>query len=314
MIMRTDLWQTLELRHLLSLQAVARTGSFHGAADDLDYTQSAVSQHIASLERITGVRLVERSRGRRTISLTEAGELLVRHATAVLARIQAARADMASYADGAVGTLRVGTYQSVGTRVLPAVIGRFRAAWPGVEVRLVESQIDAELLVQVERGELDLTFMTFPVPPGPFETVELLEDPFVLAVPSNSPLAARGGLATREELASLPLIGFKHCRSTIVMEEHLRRMGVEPTFVFRSDDNGTVNGLVAAGHGAAMIPRLSADESKPGLTLLPTDAPPRVVAIAWHRDRYRSPAARTFVEIARDVCAEIGRELAATAV
>ncbi len=312
MIMQADLWQSLELRHLLSLRAIARSGSFHAAADELDYTQSAVSQHIASLERITGVRLIERSRGRRSIALTEAGELLSRHADAVLARLQAARADMTSYAGGAVGTLRVGTYQSVGTRVLPAVIGRFTAAWPGVEIRLVESQIDSDLIDQVERGELDLTFMSLPVPPGPFETVELLEDPFVLAVPADSPIARRGGPPTRDDLSSLPLIGFKHCRSTALTEEHLRRMGVEPRFVFRSDDNGTVSGLVAAGHGAALIPRMSVDESKPGLAMLPTDAPPRVVAIAWHRDRYRSPAARTFVEIARDVCTEIARGLTAT--
>src|SRR5512137_2003955 len=114
----TDQWAVLELRHLESLRAIARTGSFRAAADELDYTQSAISQHLAALEAIVGLRLVDRGRGRRQVSLTEAGEILVRHADAIAARLSAARADLNAYAEGAVGTLRVGTYQSVSARIL----------------------------------------------------------------------------------------------------------------------------------------------------------------------------------------------------
>src|SRR5512142_1133771 len=134
--MQPDYWPSLELRHLVSLQAVAATGSFHGAADELEYTQSAVSQHIAALESIVGARLVERSRGRRTVTLTEAGVLLVRHADAIVARLRAAQADLSAYADGVGGVLRIGTYPSVGARILPAVVRRFSATWPGVQLRL----------------------------------------------------------------------------------------------------------------------------------------------------------------------------------
>ena len=84
----------LEFRHLLSFRAVAATGSFHEAAESLDYTQSAVSQHVAALEAILGVRLLDRSRGRRTVEVTEAGALLLRHADAIVARMRAARADL----------------------------------------------------------------------------------------------------------------------------------------------------------------------------------------------------------------------------
>ncbi len=84
-------------------------------------------------------------------------------------------------------------------------------------------------------------------------------------------------------------------------------MGVEPQVIFRSDDNGTVQGLVGAGVGAALLPRLAidpADTSTRCLRLDPEIAP-RVICLAWHRDRYRSPGARAFVEAARTVCADL---------
>src|SRR5919108_766452 len=92
--METDRWARLDLRHLVALKAIAETGSFGRAAERLGYTQSAVSQQIATLERIVGLRLVHRPGGPRPISLTEAGLVLLRHADAVDARLCAARADM----------------------------------------------------------------------------------------------------------------------------------------------------------------------------------------------------------------------------
>src|SRR3954449_2626427 len=103
----------IELRHLVALDAVARHHSFHAAADELGYTQSAISQQIASLEQIVGRPLFERSRGPRPVTLTEAGRVLLGHAEAVLARVEAASADVTALVEGAVGELRVGTYQSV---------------------------------------------------------------------------------------------------------------------------------------------------------------------------------------------------------
>src|SRR5205809_5351303 len=117
--MEPDRWLGVELRHLIALEAVAREGSFGRAATSLGYTQSAVSQQIATLERIVGERLVERPGGPKAVSLTEAGELLLRHAQAIVARLVAAQADLSALSDGAAGVLRVGIYQSIGARVLP---------------------------------------------------------------------------------------------------------------------------------------------------------------------------------------------------
>src|SRR5438876_10500694 len=150
--MGADSWLGVELRHFLALEAVAREGSFGKAATSLGYTQSAVSQQIATLERIVGERLVERPGGPKAVSLTEAGELLLRHAQAIVARIAAAQADLSALSDGEAGVLRVGIYQSIGARVLPEPVRRFGASWPLVEVRLTESANDAELPELVERG------------------------------------------------------------------------------------------------------------------------------------------------------------------
>ena len=145
------------------------------------------------LEAALGVRLFDRGRGRRTVELTEAGTLLLRHVETITDRLQAARADLLAYAAGETGRLRIGVYQSIGTRILPAIIGRFSQAWPGVEVQLMEANSDEGLMDMVEPGRLDLTFGVLPLPEGPFDGVELLSDPFVLVVAASSPLAGRRG-------------------------------------------------------------------------------------------------------------------------
>jgi DNA-binding transcriptional LysR family regulator len=306
LITQNDHWSGIELRHLAALEAVAREGSFGGAARKLGYTQSAVSQQIAALERIVGGRLIDRPGGPRKVSLTEAGVLLLRHAEAIVARLAAAQADLAALGAGAAGPLRVGVFQSVGQHILPEVMRRFGAAWPRVDVRLTESASDAELLELVERGDLDLTFADLPLTEGPFEGVELLRDPYVLVVPADSPLADRDGPPGRAEISRLDLIGYRQCRSLNQLA------GTVPgglRFVFRSDHNGTVQGLVGAGFGAALIPRLAADPNDDRVALLDLGSrfPPRLIGLGWHRDRYRTPAAQAFVEAAQAVCAELER-------
>src|SRR5919199_32307 len=194
--MEADRWAGLELRHLLALEAVAREGSFGRAAVSLGYTQSAISQQIAALERIVGERLIERPGGPRPVSLTEAGQLLLRHADAIVARLAAAKADLQALSGGEAGTLRIGIFQSVGERILPEVMRRYTEGWPKVGLALTESASDAELLELVERGELDLTFADLPLTDGPFDSVELLRDPYVLVVPADSELADRAAPPT----------------------------------------------------------------------------------------------------------------------
>jgi molybdate transport repressor ModE-like protein len=309
-ITQPDQWLGVEVRHFAALDAVAREGSFGRAADRLGYTQSAVSQQIATLEKLVGETLVERPGGPRAVSLTEAGTLLLRHAEAIVARIDAARADIAALRAGETGTLRIGTYQSTGARVLPGVMRRFLADWPGIELRLSEPATDPELFASIESGELDLAFCSRPLPDGPFDAVDLMSDPYVLVVPGDSPLAERKS-ASLDDVDEHVLIGSNTCASGLVVEGELSERGYQIDYGFRSDDNGTVQGLVAAGFGVALMPLLAVppgDERVQVLRLVPK-VPRRVIAVAWHRDRHRSPAARAFVDIAREVSADVEREL-----
>jgi DNA-binding transcriptional LysR family regulator len=307
--MEPDRWLGVELRHFLALEAVARERSFAKAAATLGYTQSAVSQQIATLERQVGQKLVERPGGPKPVSLTEAGRLLLTHAEAIAARVAAAQADLTALAGGEAGTLRVGVFQSVGQRILPELMRRFLGKWPKVEVTLTESADDAELLTLVERGELDLTFADLPLTDGPFESVELLRDAYVLVVPADSELARRGTAPSLREVGQLDLIGHKHCRTLARIEAAFRQ---PLRYVFQSDHNQTVQALVTAGVGHALVPRLTIDEDDETTAFVELHRlPPRVIALAWHRDRYRTSAARAFVETAQAVCAELELETVA---
>jgi DNA-binding transcriptional LysR family regulator len=303
--MSADGWLGVDLRHFAALEAVARTGSFGRAARELGYTQSAVSQQIAQLERIVGQRLFDRPGGPRRVEPTEAGLLLLGHADAIVAQIDAARADMAALAEGAAGTLRVGIYQSVGARLLPALVRRFREEWPLVGVRVREESSADDLLRLLEHGELDLTFADLPLRDGPFEWAELLQDPYVLLVSAQSELASLDSAPPLREVAKLPLIGR---RSTDEPERFLAGRVPELNVVFRTDDNGTLAALVAEGLGAAIEPRLVVDPRDRDVKMLPfgSRVPPRTLVLAWHRDRYRSPAAQAFVELAREVTEAAG--------
>ena len=296
--MKPDSWLGVELRHFAALQAVASAGSFGRAAERLGYTQSAVSQQIATLERIVGEQLVERPGGPRPVSLTEAGQLLLRHADSIVARLQAAQADLQALQAGEAGTLRVGTFQSAGARVLPEIMRRFTAQWPLIEVMLEEHD-DEEVAAALERGEIDVGFVLLPVGDAPLETVELLRDPYVLVVAAGSPLAE--GQPSLSDVARQPLVGFRSGgASTEPIEAAFRSARLEPHWAFRSNDNQTVQGLVAAGMGCAIVPLLTVDTGDPRIVTvdLRGAVEPRVVGIGRHRDRYASPAARAFIETA----------------
>ena len=158
----------------------------------LGYTQSAISQQIATLERLVGEQLVERPGGPRPVAITEAGRILLRHARSIVARLQAAQADLAALSAGEAGSLHVGIFQSVGAKILPEVMRRFTRAWPEVEIELRESHADSELADLVERGELDLSFVQLPLDNPSLETLELLRDEYVLVTSADSAFPAPG--------------------------------------------------------------------------------------------------------------------------
>jgi DNA-binding transcriptional LysR family regulator len=294
-------WLRLELRYLAALEAIAASGTFGGAADRLGYTQSAVSQQIAALERLVGQPLIDRPGGRRPVGLTEAGSLLLEHSEAALARLRMAQAQLEALGQGA-GTLRVGTYQSVGIRVLPGVAARVAETHPDLRLEIHEASCDLDLLDRVQHGELDVTFCVLPAPEGPLTTDELLEDPYRLLVPASSPLLEDEEVAL-ETLGSLPLIGYRGCRTEERVFSYLRGLGIDVHRVAYARDNAIIQAMVAAGRGVALITQLSIDESDPQTVALELAdwIPRRRVGLAWHPEQESSPALEAFLEAAREV-------------
>jgi molybdate transport repressor ModE-like protein len=295
-----DRWEALEVRHLRALAAVVQEGSFARAARELGYTQSAVSQQIFALERIVGAPvLVRHPGGRRPVELTETGQMVLAHTHPVLARIKAAQADVAALALGEVGRISLGTFQSFGTRILPALLAHFRAMRPRVAVEIRESTEATELLRAVEMGEIDLALAVLPLEEGPFETRELLADPYVL-------VTRAGGAERRlEDLAGKHLL-FGCGQEQTLVEALLVADGHVTAGRTRFDDNGMIQALAAAGEGVAVVPRLTVDLDDPRVDVhLLEELSPRRLGIAWHRDRRLSPAAREFVDAAVEICGRV---------
>jgi molybdate transport repressor ModE-like protein len=297
-------WLGVELRHLVALKTIAEEGSLAGAARKLGYSQPAVSQQLASLERLVGSRLIERQAGGRAVAVTDAGRRVLRHGGAMLARAQAADAELRALADGMVGMLRLGTIPSIGARIVPPLLRRFAERVPRVEVELVEDAWDDKLLDRLETGQLELTFGFLPLREGPFASAQLLRDPYVLLVATDSPLTRRTRPLPLRRLEGLPLIV---CSQSDAATAFCQAHGIAAQVRYRIDDNETLLGLAAAGMGAALLPRLAVDPARRDVVQveLATQPPPRLIAIAWHRDREQSEPARALVAVARQVCSAL---------
>lgn len=298
----------VELRHLVALRAVARAGSFGAAADQLGYTQSAVSQQIAALEKAVGEKVIDRGNGRSGVSPTPAGDILLRHTDTLLGTLDAAREDLAALRGGAVGALGIGAYQSVTSTFLPAVLGQVRRAFPDVRLDIVEEMSDSDVEQHVVDGTLDLGFTVVPVGHEKLAGIDLVADPWALLLSrDNPPIAA----TTREELdpatlTDLPIVGAFNCRGFQHGISHLQGLGIRPRIAQQAHDNALIQGLAAAGVGAALLPRL-AYTPDPRLTVIPIDdlIPARRVGLSWRADRPLSAPAQALVDAAREVCAAL---------
>jgi DNA-binding transcriptional LysR family regulator len=292
-------WMRLELRYLAALEAIEATGSFGGAAEELGYTQSAISHQIAALERLVGQALIDRPGGRRPVGLTPAGSLLLSHAEPVLARMRIAHTQVEALADGGARTVRVGTFQSVGVRILPGAAARLAKSHPELHLEIHERP-DMDALVElVRRGNVDVTFCGLPLPDGPFATEELLDDHYLLVVPADSPF--RGTTVPLEALGGMALVGCGSCVAVERVESYLRGLGVDLTYAAHAEDNAIIQAMVAEGGGAALMTELAIDHGDPRTTAvrLRDWLPPRRVGLAWHRDQGSPLALQAFVAAVR---------------
>ena len=283
------------------LSEVVRRGSFSAAAESLSYTQSAVSQAIARLEAETGATLIVRDRA--GVRPTAAGASLVEHAEGIFARIEAAETELAAVLGVRAGRLRMASFPSAGATLMPLAIATFRERHPDVALTLAEGEPE-EIAPRLRAGEFDLALL-FEFPGARerhgarLRTQLLLEDPMLVALPAAHRLAGKPALS----LADLRDQDWVQTSATSPCARHVVRScvaaGFEPKVTFESDDYETVQGLVAAGVGVALIPHLALTHVHPGIVVraLAPRSPARRVVAATIGAAGVSPAARTMIKI-----------------
>ena len=302
----------LDVKRLRVLREVAARGSFSAAADALAYTQSAVSQQIAALEREAGTVLVDRNA--RGVRLTEAGRALVRHADVILARLADAEAELDAIAGVRGGRVRLVSFPTAGATIAPRAIGRFRERHPGVEVTLAPREPD-EGLECLKSGECDIALT---VEAG-FDRIcdkaidrhPLLDDPMYVCLPANHPAAGKARLRLKDLADEAWIMGITAtCPDGQILQRACQGAGFEPRLAFQSDDYVAIQGFVAAGVGVCFIPDLALVAVREDVVIrqLEGRAPVRHILAATLAGGFVSPAAAAML----DILVEVGGEFEAT--
>jgi DNA-binding transcriptional LysR family regulator len=289
----------LSLERLRALHAVAERGSVNAAAQALHVTDSAISQQLAKLEREVGQPLLERNG--RGVRLTDAASVLVAHTARVLSLLEQAEAALDAQREAVVGRLTIAAFPTAVRGLAPSALRHLGAEHPQLEVA-VREQEPHESIPMLVRGDLDLLIVQdwsnapLALPDG-LSRAPLVDDVADVALPAEHPLAARASLDL-DQLADAPWITWLSgtiCHDWLL--HTLRSRGCEPKIAHTAGEHATQLALVAAGLGAAIIPRLGRDPSPPGVRFVPiAPALRRHVYALWRTDASRRRAIRAAVE------------------
>jgi molybdate transport repressor ModE-like protein len=296
----------LDVRRMRVLREVAAPGSFSAAAEALNFTQSAVSQHVAALEREAGTQLIERRRN--GARLTDAGRVLVAHADAILARIDSAEEELAALAGLRGGRLRMVSFQSGGATLAPRAVAAFHARHPDVELSMLEAE-PGDACARLRSGDVDLALLydhaAVPLSDEDIELTHLVDDGYEAIVPAGDPLAKRrrialADLAEKQWICSTDNNGCRQIVETLCLEA-----GFTPKVAFEADETQAIQALVAGGVGVSMMPRLALSSLHPGVAVRPlTKTPLRRIWAGRLAGAYGSPASDAMLQILQDVAEE----------
>lgn len=308
----------LDVRRLRVLREVATHGSFSAAAESLAYTQSAVSQQVAALEREAGTKLVDRaSRG---VTLTDAGRALVTHADAILQRLADAESELDAIAGLKGGRLRMTTFATAGATLMPKAIVEFRRRHPAVELSLAPAEPDQGLSA-LRAGDADIVITIDPPGPprpgsGDFTFLDLLDDPMYLMLPTGHPLADHDGIQLADLAEDDWILGSSdRCPDARILMRACQAAGFEPRISFDSDDYLAVQGYVAGGFGVSFIPDLALVAVRDDVVIrsLGDDPPIRRIQAATLTGAWSSPAKQAMLDLLLEVGDEFATNRAALA-
>ncbi len=284
----------IKLSQLRALVAVAERGNFGEAALQLGLSQSAVSHAIATLEDMLGVVLL--SRGRHGAHLTPVGDRVLTYAQQMMQSLDGMmkEANLAKGLEG--GQVRIASFRSVATHILPEAIAQFRQRFPDITVRLTDHEDLPEVEQTLREGRADIGFTYLPASED-FEVWELLQDEFVVLFPPAFKL--KGKRLTWEELAQHPMIMPPETDATMLQfYAHCLKFNCTLSVAYRVNTDSTIVSMVARGLGAAVLPRLSAEPIPVGVQVFSLPVPIyRVIGIAVLADALQVPAVFAFLDI-----------------
>jgi DNA-binding transcriptional LysR family regulator len=287
-------WQQLEY-----FQTLARIQHVTRAAESLSLSQPALSRSIARLEEELGVPLFERQG--RSIMLNRYGQLFLKRVNRILKEFEEGKQELSDLIHPEHGEVALGFLHTLGTSLIPDVIGAFRAQSPAVSFQLIQNH-SYSLLEHLDAGELDLCVLAEPTETNmPIQWTPLWSEELFAIVPLGHPLAGERSILL-EEIAHESFIflkkGYALRRTT---DRLFQQIGVSPHITFEGEEAATVAGLVAAGLGVSLLPDLRGlDKSK--IVHIPVREPKceRVIGMALVEGGYLSPAALRFKEFVLD--------------
>jgi molybdate transport repressor ModE-like protein len=296
----------LDVRRVLLLVEVARYGSVTAAARALNYTPSAVSQQVSRLETEAAQPLLERHA--RGVTLTDAGRALVERGERIKRELTALENELADFAGLRAGTLRVGTFPTVGSSLLPHAVTAFRERHPDIRLTVRSSRI-AGLWTMLENREIELSLM-WDYDWGRIDrddavVTPLLDDPPALLVSDRHPFAGRRTVALADLAGDTWITRAENHPVAEALIRSCRAVGFEPQIAYEAHDYQEAQAMVATGIGVALAPRLALEGVRPGVTILPLRPVTAVRRILLVRmaDHSLTPAAQAFTELLRESAA-----------
>ena len=293
----------MNLRDLRYLVALAEHKHFGRAADSVFVSQPTLSTQIMKLEEELGVSLVERTP--RKVLLTEVGQEIVKRAREVLTEIEQIREIARRTLDPESGSLRLGIFPTLGPYLLPHVVPRIRKRYPRLELLLVEEKTE-EILRQLREGRLDAAVLALPVHDAHLHVERLFDEPFVLAVPTDHPLAKRSSISLNQlEDQSLLLLEEGHCLREQALEV-CQLAGAAEKGGFRATSLETLRQMVAADVGITLLPMLAVKPPIPAnenihLVQFRTRPPSRHIAMIWRKSSAMHAFLREFAQLLRQL-------------
>ncbi|WP_166239496.1 LysR family transcriptional regulator [Paenibacillus turpanensis] len=297
----------MELRQLQYALQIAAEKNFSRAAEKLHIAQPSLSQQLAKLEREIGTLLFHRNTG--SVELTHAGSVFIGKAQSIIDMVEQLKQEMDDLTHMRKGKLVIGSLPITGAHMLPLVLPAFRAAYPQIEISLVEDTT-AHLEHLTSSGQADISLLTLPIGEASIAYEELIEEEICLAVPPDHRLAGMdGGPLYVQDLRNEPFIvlkkgqGFRQIAIDLCQEA-----GFEPNIVFESSNIETVQSLVASGMGIAFVPQMIArsgwNRYTPVILSFAEPRPTRTIVLAYRKGRYLSKAAEAFIDTVKSVVSD----------